>query len=175
MTFNLKQFVNPAAPRDLMSRVRAGDVSAFQELVQPFHRPVIAFFYRLLNDAARAEDLAADTFIKMYRGRHSYRNNELATWIYSSALDVLRQSKGLENFSLQAEITNAVAKLVRRLNEQERIALLLHKYQGLDISQIAEVLNTREDSAKALLQTAYQQLTRQLQNCPAAGQGRDTR
>ena len=175
MMFNSTQFENPVAPRDLMSRVRGGDVSAFEELVQPFHRPLIAFFYRLLNDSVRAEDLAADTFIKMYRDRQSYRNDELATWIYSNALDVLRQSKGLENFPSQAEINNPVAKLVLGLSKQERIALLLHKYQGLNVVQIAEVLNMREGKTKALLQIAYQQLTRQLQNYPTPGQGRDTR
>jgi RNA polymerase sigma-70 factor (ECF subfamily) len=48
------------------------------------------------------------------------------------------------------------------LPDKQRIAVLMHKYQGLDYKQIAEVLNLSESATKSLLFRAYETLREQL-------------
>ncbi|HXU38404.1 MAG TPA: sigma-70 family RNA polymerase sigma factor [Blastocatellia bacterium] len=73
---------------DLISRLRARDLDAFEELVGHFERPVYALCFRLLGDAEEARDAAQETFLKVYRGLGGFRGEAgLKTWIYRIAVN----------------------------------------------------------------------------------------
>lgn len=72
----------------LISRLRARELDAFEELVAHFERPVFALCYRLLGDAEEARDAAQETFLKVYRGLGGFRGEAgLKTWIYRIAVN----------------------------------------------------------------------------------------
>ena len=72
----------------LLARLRAHDLAAFEELVAHFERPVYSICFRLLNDAEDARDAAQETFLKIYRGLHSFRGESgLKTWVYRIAIN----------------------------------------------------------------------------------------
>jgi RNA polymerase sigma-70 factor (ECF subfamily) len=72
----------------LISRLRAHELAAFEELVATFERPVFALCFRLLGDAEEARDAAQETFLKVYRGLASFRGEAgLKTWIYRIAVN----------------------------------------------------------------------------------------
>jgi RNA polymerase sigma-70 factor, ECF subfamily len=72
----------------LMARLRAHDLTAFEELVAHFERPVYTICFRLLNDAEDARDAAQETFLKIYRGLTGFRGESgLKTWIYRIAIN----------------------------------------------------------------------------------------
>lgn len=72
----------------LISRLRARDLSAFEELVATFERPVYSLCFRLLGDAEEARDAAQETFLKIYRGLGGFRGEAgLKTWIYRIAIN----------------------------------------------------------------------------------------
>src|SRR5689334_25119800 len=72
----------------LISRLRAGDLDAFEDLVAHFERPVYALCFRLLGDAEEARDAAQETFLKVYRGLGGFRaESGLKTWIYRIAIN----------------------------------------------------------------------------------------
>jgi len=72
----------------LIERLRAGDLTAFEELVSCFERPVYLLCYRLLGDGEDARDAAQETFLKVYRGIGSFRaESGLKTWIYRIAIN----------------------------------------------------------------------------------------
>ena len=72
----------------LIARLRARDLTAFEELVAHFERPVYALCFRLLNDAEEARDAAQETFLKVYRGLSGFRGEAgLKTWIYRIAIN----------------------------------------------------------------------------------------
>jgi len=72
----------------LISRLRVGDLDAFEDLVAHFERPVYALCFRLLGDAEEARDAAQDTFLKVYRGLSGFRGQAgLKTWIYRIAIN----------------------------------------------------------------------------------------
>ncbi len=73
---------------DLISRLRARELDAIEELVAHFERPVYALCFRLLGDAEEARDAAQETFLKVYRGLGGFRGEAgLKTWIYRIAVN----------------------------------------------------------------------------------------
>ena len=78
----------------LISRLRARDLSAFEELVALFERPVYALCFRLLGDSEEARDAAQETFLKVYRGLGGFRGEAgLKTWIYRIAINQAMNQK----------------------------------------------------------------------------------
>lgn len=74
---------------DVMLRVKAGDDSAFDYLVQKYRRPIISFMYRMAHNTAAAEDLAQEVFLRVYRSRTSYEPSaKFTTWLYRIATNL---------------------------------------------------------------------------------------
>ncbi|PYP86836.1 MAG: RNA polymerase subunit sigma-24 [Blastocatellia bacterium AA13] len=72
----------------LIGRLRAQELSAFEELVSHFERPVFSVCLRLLGDPEEARDAAQETFLKVYRGLPRFRGESgLKTWIYRIAVN----------------------------------------------------------------------------------------
>ncbi len=74
---------------EVMLRVKAGDDAAFDYLVQKYRRPMISFMYRMAHNAAVAEDLAQEVFLRVYRSRASYEASaKFSTWLYRIATNL---------------------------------------------------------------------------------------
>jgi len=74
---------------DVMLRVKAGDESAFQYLVEKYRRPMVNFMYRMAHNAAAAEDLAQEVFLRVYRSREGYEASaKFTTWLYRIATNL---------------------------------------------------------------------------------------
>ena len=180
---------------DIMLRVKAGDQSAFEYLVQKYRRPMMSFMYRMARNAAVAEDLAQEVFLRVYRSRETYEPSaKFSTWLYRIAtnlavnhardtrherpevqvsLDEPDEESGarleLPDAALNAEqqIVRrerllAIRKKIEALPEQQRLAVIMHKYQQMDYKQIADVLKKSESATKSLLFRAYETLREQL-------------
>jgi RNA polymerase sigma-70 factor (ECF subfamily) len=74
---------------DLMLRVRDGDAAAFAELVELWQGRLVTLFLHHTGDHATAEDLAQETFLRVYRARDRYRPSaKFTTWIHTIANNV---------------------------------------------------------------------------------------
>src|SRR5215469_16831695 len=74
---------------EMMLQVKAGDDSAFEYLVQKYRRPMVSFMYRMAHNAAVAEDLAQEVFLRVYRSRESYEPSaKFSTWLYRIATNL---------------------------------------------------------------------------------------
>ncbi|HTK95628.1 MAG TPA: sigma-70 family RNA polymerase sigma factor, partial [Terriglobales bacterium] len=74
---------------DVMLRVQAGDDSAFDYLVEKFRRPITSFMYRMAHNQAVAEELAQETFLRVYRSRQTYAAEaKFSTWLYRIATNL---------------------------------------------------------------------------------------
>jgi RNA polymerase sigma-70 factor (ECF subfamily) len=182
---------------EVMLRVKAGDQSAFNFLVQKYRRPLISFMYRMARNSAAAEDLAQEVFLRVYRSRESYEASaKFTTWLYriatnlavnhardtrherpevsvsldetnddSSSATTLQLPDGsltAEQVMVQRERLQAIRGKVEALPEQQRLAVIMHKYQQMDYKEIAEVLKKSESATKSLLFRAYETLREQL-------------
>ena len=74
---------------EFMLRVKTGDESAFSYLVEKYRRPMMNFMYRMVHNAAVAEDLAQEVFLRVYRSRESYEASaKFTTWLYRIATNL---------------------------------------------------------------------------------------
>jgi RNA polymerase sigma-70 factor, ECF subfamily len=74
---------------EVMLRVKTGDQPAFDYLVQKYRRPLVSFMYRMARNAAVAEDLAQEVFLRVYRSRESYEASaKFTTWLYRIATNL---------------------------------------------------------------------------------------
>ncbi len=74
---------------EVMLRVKSGDNSAFDYLVQKYRRPLVSFMYRMARNTAAAEDLAQEVFLRVYRSRASYEASaKFTTWLYRIATNL---------------------------------------------------------------------------------------
>jgi len=74
---------------EVMLRVKAGDDSAFDYLVQKYRRPIVSFMYRMAHNSATAEELAQEVFLRVYRSRGNYEPSaKFSTWLYRIATNL---------------------------------------------------------------------------------------
>jgi RNA polymerase sigma-70 factor (ECF subfamily) len=78
----------------LIARMKVGEMSAFDELVEEFQPLVYALSFRILGDAEDARDAAQETFLKIYRHFARFRGEaSLKTWICRIAINQARSSE----------------------------------------------------------------------------------
>lgn len=81
------------ADQQLVQRVQAGDKSAFNLLVTKYQHRVLKLVGRFVNDAAEAEDVAQEAFIKAYRALASFRGDSaFYTWLYRIAINTAKNA-----------------------------------------------------------------------------------
>ncbi len=79
-----------------------------------------------------------------------------------ATVDVADSTPGVESKLLRDERMNAIRDHVMALPERQRMAVLMHKYEGMDYKEIGEVLKLSESATKSLLFRAYQTLREKL-------------
>jgi RNA polymerase sigma-70 factor (ECF subfamily) len=148
---------DPVTDADVMLKVKAGDESAFDYLVQKYRRPMIAFMYRMVHNSAAAEDLAQEVFLRVYRSRENYEPSaKFTTWLYRIAtnlavnhardtrherpentlsIDEQNEETGL-SFDLPDGALTAEERLVRR----ERLLAIRSRVQSLPERQRTAVI-----------------------------------
>ncbi len=104
----------------------------FEAIVERFRRPLVGFLFRLVNDERLAEELAEETVLNVYRSHCRFRNDDFAIAIYrAGAAMALRLRHRKAEYPTDAK-QSAIRQSVEELPEGERLAVLLHKYQGLN-------------------------------------------
>jgi len=177
---------------ELMLRVKDGDGTSFGVLLEKHRASVIHFVYRLVQEQAIAEELSQEVFLRVYRSRSSYEPTaKFKTWLFRIAthlaLNWLRDEKherGQERLddtstdlpvrqvsdrrpSVEQELVCAVKleevrRAVAALPEKQRAAVLMHKYEEMEYTQIAKTLGCSESAVKSLLFRAYETLRARL-------------
>jgi RNA polymerase sigma-70 factor (ECF subfamily) len=177
---------------ELMLRVKEGDGASFALLLEKHRASVIHFVYRLVQEQAIAEELAQEVFWRVYRSRASYEPTaKFKTWLFRIAthlaLNWLRDEKherGQERLddvstdlparqisdrrpSVEQELVYSVKleeirRAIAALPEKQRAAVLMHKYEEMEYTQIARALGCSESAVKSLLFRAYETLRSRL-------------
>jgi RNA polymerase sigma-70 factor (ECF subfamily) len=168
---------------ELMARLARGEISALGQLARRHQRRILELAFRTLGDWDRAEDIAQETFLRVYRAAKRYRPQaQFTTWLYrivvNLCLDEQRkrakaaapldsttpaeypapQAHPMEKKEL-AELVNAA---VQGLAERQRLAVILHRYNGLSHAQISDVTGWSQSAVESLLVRAYGTLREKL-------------
>jgi RNA polymerase sigma-70 factor (ECF subfamily) len=175
-----------------MLRVKNGDSASFDLLLEKYRSPVIHFLYRMVQNHGISEELGQEVFLRVYRSRGTYEPTaKFTTWLFRIAthlaLNWLRDGKNekgqerldddsgesrtyevadrkptVEHSLVQQSRLNEVRRAVAALPEKQRAAVLMHKYEEMEYTQIAAVLNCSESAVKSLLFRAYETLRARL-------------
>ena len=166
---------------ELMSRVQAGDRDAFTDLVERHKDAVVNYLTRLAGDRDRAEDLAQETFLRLFRTAADYdERGYLRAYLYRIATNLVRSEErrqrrfhlllpflrgGREHTEpagpsgvLRRELHRQVSKALADLPLRYRVPLVLHEIEGWAYSDIARELGCREGTVKSRIHRGRQHL-----------------
>jgi RNA polymerase sigma-70 factor, ECF subfamily len=182
------------APRhdaELAARLVGGDMAAFEELYRQHARRLYNLAYRMLGDAADAEDLLQEMFLQAFRKLATFKGeSSLGTWLYrlgmNLCLDRVRSraaKDGRQTDSLDADDAPVVAatpapadlvvnrvdleRAIATLPDGCRAAFLLHDVEGFDHREVGEILGISEGTSKSQVHKARLRLRGWLRGRPA--------
>jgi RNA polymerase sigma-70 factor, ECF subfamily len=167
----------PRTPTDeqLVSRVRAGDDTAFNQIVARYRDPLLGFAARLLGGShADADDVVQDAFIRAHKALKATDNPmALRSWLYmivrNRAFDhhrsaSSRRTETEDKLSLVAlpgsdpadralarEELEQVVATISKLPERQRLALVGRELNGHSHTELARDLHTTIPGVKSLL------------------------
>lgn len=167
----------------LMELVAAGDADAFHELIKRHQQSVLNLTFRFLGGSEEAKDIAQETFLRLFQAANRYKPSaQFKTYLLkittNLCLDYINKKKPvyinkvpdypshsspLEKLK-QKELSQTITKAVQSLPENQRIALLLHHFEGLKYAQIAEVMGTTVPAVESLLVRAKRTLRDKLKS-----------
>ena len=167
---------------DCVRRVADGDKNACRLLVDRHLRSIVNFAYRMLGDRSEAEDVAQETFIRLWTNAKTWESRaRLTTWLHRVArnlcLDRMRTSRSVDIDSLSDPVDsrpsvlaqmeslrreNAVRQALMQIAERQRAALSLVYYQGMSNRQAADVLDVEVDALESLLARGRRALRQRL-------------
>ena len=76
---------------DLVRAYLEGDAACFPRLVERYQARMVNFLYRSIGDRERAEDLAQEVFIRVYKHLHRFdQDKKFSTWIYTIASNLAK-------------------------------------------------------------------------------------
>ena len=158
--------------QDDVEKVLAGDISAFESIVNRWQGPLINLAYRFCRDRSRAEDMAQEAFLRVYRGLKNWRRDAaFSTWIFAIAMNTYRSElrrmpertmppESIEVLdAVVAGSTNsndgdrdrAVRRAVSALPAKYREVLVLFYFHEMDVVATAKSLGLPEGTVKARL------------------------
>jgi RNA polymerase sigma-70 factor (ECF subfamily) len=175
----------------IMSEVAAGDLSAFRRIVERYQGSLINYIFRYIGDRAGAEDIAQEVFLRVFRAAGEYRAlSSFKTWLYTIAtnlcLNELRDNRIFRNtvniFELNEsgfvslpsprrtpetetenrEMSAILMKALKSLPEKQRVALLLHKYDGFSYLDISRIMDCTVPAVESLIHRARLGLKKEL-------------
>jgi RNA polymerase sigma-70 factor (ECF subfamily) len=171
---------NPAWQNDvaLAQRALAGNAGAFAEIVKTHQRLVWHMAWRMLQQRQEAEDCCQEVFLRVHQNLRQYRGDSaLGTWIgrvaFSVALRMAQKRKlrldipsdyepdqafeqigsgeDVQAAHAESELLQALYAAIEQLPSLPRTVLSLHYRDGLQISEIADMLDCPQGTVKSHL------------------------
>lgn len=160
-----------------LQQVAQGDKHAFAQLLSAYLPSLLVFIKRYIRDPALAEDIAQETFLRVWQRAGDWQAREYSprSWIYRIAyhlcIDLIRKQK-LTTDDLEELVTSQtpeseaidrnqnqhLRQAMDRLPERQRTALYLCAFQGLSNREAAVILEVGVDALESLLARARRSL-----------------
>ena len=177
---------------ELMAASATGDEDAFRCLVERHQGLVRGTIFRMGWGNADTEDLAQQVFVRVWKAAATYRPEaKFTTWLMTITRNVIfSEARSRNRVSMVSmddpepsyevlslaerkvrppdaaahaeDVRRAVDAALLELPEKQRLALILHRYDGLSHEEVATVLDTSVASVKSLIFRARESLRLQL-------------
>lgn len=158
------------------------DRQAFRQLFEQYMPRIVRYVTHFLGSSARAEEIAQEVFLNIYRSRHRYHpDTDFHSYVYQVATNAcrseLRRPEYRQQFhtwpnpavescspttasrlpdetvALRQELTE-LAQTLRSLPREQRVALLLVRVEGFSYQRVAAVLGRSVAAVKSLVRRA---------------------
>lgn len=168
---------------ELMQALGRGDMQALAGLVNRYQGPVRLLAYRMLGRWDLADDMAQDAFLRLVRTADRYQPDRpliafLRRIVVNLCLDLRKRKRaigwpesepasrtmGADDRLMVDERRAAIWEEINRLPERQRVALTLHRFEGLGHEEIAQLTGWSLSAVESLLVRAYGRLRERLQN-----------
>lgn len=171
--------------RELLEACRRGEAGAYRALFEKYKDKVYSVALRYTADAAAAQDIAQDTFLKLFSAIDGFRGESgFESWLYrlvvNRCFDQKRRTKRLmplvdELFAvmrapderildevLRSEMSAHVTSVVASLPPEQRMAVVLRYTQNLSYDEIGEILGCSSGTVGSRLNRAHRVIARRL-------------
>jgi RNA polymerase sigma-70 factor (ECF subfamily) len=171
---------------ELMISLGAGEDAALDEIMRRYRQPILNFVFRMLGNAADAEEAAQLVFVRVYQHTADYDpGRKFLTWLFAlarnAAIDQLRWRKRHATTTLddaveppttatgateaaRREVGDEIAAAIAALPEDQRTAIVLSEYHGLPDAEIAAVLGCSSKAVESRLYRARRSLRARLRH-----------
>ncbi len=164
---------DPDTEAQRLRRARRGDAAAFESLYRDHAQAVHALALRLTGNAAEAEDIVQETFLRMFGYLSGLRDDTpLRPWLKrvaaNQAIDRLRRRQrhafdddlsSIADASITSPATAAEAShLLQRLSPMARTVVWLHEMEGWSHEELAQRFKRSPSWSKSLLARALARL-----------------
>jgi len=168
---------------ELIARFQNGDAYAFDLLVRRYKDPLLNFIYRFLGDFVESEDIVQETFYRVYKNKHYYKEvAKFSTWIYTIAGNLakteLRRRKRRRVFSIHKETAaekelelpdlqsdpekevntivteKIIQKAITSLPQKFRQVIILRDIQGFSYEEISSIIKVPLGTVKSRVNRA---------------------
>lgn len=164
----------------LAARIAAGDVAAYEKVVDAYMTTVFRFCYGILHHVPQAQDVTQETFLRLWThaGRWS-PEGRLRGWLlrvaHNACIDVLRrqmpsddidalgetlpaQGPDMEDAMQRAAVSGRIARAMLGLPQRQRTAVMLVYYAECGNIEAAAVMGITVDALESLLARAKRAL-----------------
>lgn len=177
----------------LIARFQNGDNYAFDLLVKRYKDPLLNFVYRFLGERSEAEDIVQETFLRLFKNKHYYKEiAKFSTWIYTIASNLakteLRKRKRRNLLSISnymstekdydipdqesdpegdadAVVTDQIIqKAINKLSPKFKQVIVLRDIQGFSYEEIAEIVKIPLGTVKSRVNRARLKLQEDLKH-----------
>ena len=176
---------------ELIARFQNGDAYAFDLLVRRYTDPLLNFIFRFLGDLVESEDIVQETFYRVYKNKHYYKEvAKFSTWIYTIAGNLakteLRRRKRRKVFSIHKETAaekelelpdlksdpekevntvvteKIIQKAITNLPQKFRQVIVLRDIQGFSYEEISSIIKVPLGTVKSRVNRARLKLQEDL-------------
>lgn len=168
-----------------IARAQAGDLDAFERIVELYQKPVYNLAYRMLGARAEAEDAAQESFLRAYRGLGTYQpGRRFGSWLLAIAahycVDRLRRHRftqvpwdGVselrvggqedpEHEVIRSERSEEIAAALQCLSPEHRLVVVLRYWHDMGYEEIAGMVGASVPAVKSRLHRGREALAAQL-------------
>jgi len=162
---------------DAVRRFLGGDEEAFGHLVRQWEGRVYNLAWRFLGNREDAQDIVQETFLSVFRSVRGLRDpRSFPTWLYRIALNHCRAHwrgqpsdvsldetlEGEDGDCMEPAVTapegrdsletaDLIRKALSGISDQHRTAIILKEYMGLNLEEVARVMDCPLSTAKSRL------------------------
>jgi len=168
--------------REIIRRIKNGEVEAFSILVKKYHSGLLSFIYRLVGDEKIVEDLGQEVFLDAYKSLRDFdieRGTPFSAWLFIMArnrciselrkrngaaclpideiIDLGAELKSAEELLIEHEQRQMMASSIKRLAQPFRAPLVM-SLQGCSLKEIADACGLSPGTVKSRLGRAREKL-----------------